>query len=340
MNILKLPSPSISLDIPKMGTYYKESFFLLADQLEWRRRCGLNYLTMPRALDAKITKMLKMRIYSWGNFNFAINHHKPYSEFPPHLRKYPKFCVLRDTESWIISFYSYCFSLMRKLSPENRLLAQAIRLLMLNDRDINMSEEGKSHLLKHREAFIDRFKNENIKGSGENISLGSFLWFANHIRPNMILDGKYRQAPISGKMGFLTFRAISILFKHPEKVFHMSEKELGEYFASNKYRQDIGCNYFLNFNKNNLADSLCSLMIDELGYNREIVLFTREALEKNSAKYRHPSSADEKARAAKMLDEEGLLPEILESEWIYHKYLYPLAADSEGANRLFKQGIR
>ena len=331
MNILKLPSPSISLNIPKMGSHYKESFFLLADQLEWRRRCGLNYLTMPRALDAKITKTLKMRIYSWGNFNFAIDRHKPYSEFPPHLRKYHKFCVLRDTESWIISFYSYYFSPVREW-PEDRLLDKAIRLFMLNDRDINMSETEKAHLLQHREAFIDRFKNENIEDSGENVSLGSFLWFSNHIRPNMILDGKYRQAPVSGKMGFLTFRAIGILFKHPEKVFHMSEKELGEYFASNKYRQDIGCNYFLNFDKNNLADSLCSLMIDKLGYNREIVLFTRETLEKKAAKHKHPSSADKKARAMKMLDEEGLLPEILESEWIYHKYLYPLAADSEGAN--------
>ena len=330
MNILKLPSPSISLNIPKMGSHYKRSFFLLADQLEWRRRCGLNYLTMPRALDAKITKTLKMRIYRWGNFNFAARRHIPYSELPPRLRKYPKFCTLRDTESWSISYYSYYFSLLKESSPENRLLAQAIRLLMLNDRDINMSEEGKAHLLKHREAFIDRFKNENIEGLGENISLGSFLWFANHIRPNMILDGKYRQAPVSGKMGFLTFRAIDILFKHPEKVFHMSEKELGEYFASNKYRQDIGCNYFLNFNK--LTDSLCSLMIDELGYNREIVLFTREALEKNLAEHRFQSSADKKAQTVKMLDEEGLLPEILESEWIYHKYLYPLAADSEGAN--------
>ena len=335
MNILKLPSPSISLNIPKMGSHYKQSFFLLADQLEWRRRCGLNYLTMPRALDLKIMEMFKMRTYRWGNFNFAYRRHIPYSKLPPRLRKYPTFCALRDTESWSISYYSHHISPIHRLSPENRLLAQAIRLLMLNDRDINMSETGKAHLLKHREAFIDRFKNENIEGSGENVSLGSFLWFFNHIRLNM---SPYGQAPISGKMGFLTFRAIGILFKHPKKVFHMSEKELGEYFASNKYRQDIDCNYFLNFNK--LTDSLCSLMIDELGYNREIVLFTREALEKNLAEHRFESSADVKARAVKMLDEEGLLPEILESEWIYHKYLYPLAADSEGANRLFKQGIR
>ena len=330
MNILKLPSPSISLNIPKMGSHYKRSFFLLADRLEWRRRRGLKYLNMPSALNAKITKTHKRHIRRWGNFNFAVRRHISYSELPLRLRKYPKFCVLRDTESWIISYYSYYFSPIRKVSPENVPLAKAIRLLMLNDRDIKMSEKGKARLLKHREAFIDRFKNENIEGSGENVSLGSFLWFANHIRPNMILDGKYRQATASGKMGFLTFRAISILFKHPEKVFHMSEKELGEYFASNKYRQDIGCNYFLNFNK--LTDSLCSLMIDELGYNREIVLFTREALEKNSAKYRFQSSADKKAQAVKMLDEEGLLPEILKSEWIYHKYLYPLATDSEGAN--------
>ena len=335
MNILKLPSPSISFNIPKMGSHYKMAFFRLADQLEWRRRCGLNYLTMPKALDAKITKMLKMRICRWGNINFASNRsgfnlHAPYHSLPPHFRKYPKLCTLRDTESWIISQYSYYFSLRTMSSPRRGPLAHAIRLLLLNDRGVNMSEEGKSHLLKHKEAFIDRFKNENIEGLGENVSLGSFLWFCNHIRPSMVLNGKYRQAPVSGKIGYLTFRAISILFKHPEKVFHMSEKELDEYFASNKYRQDINCNYFLNFNK--LTDSLCSLMIDELGYNREIVLFTREALEKNPAKHRYQSSADKKAQAVKMLDEEGLLPEILESERFYHKYIYPLAADSEGAN--------
>ena len=200
---------------------------------------------------------------------------------------------------------------------------------MLNDHS-GINEQRKAILLKHKEAFVDQFKNENIEGLGDNISLSSFFWFANHIRPSTIFDDQYSQYLHSGKIGFLTFRVIGILFKRPGRIFNMNKEEIDEYFASNKYRQDIDCNFFLDFNK--LTDSLCSLMIDELGYHRQIVLLAKEELEKKPGKSRNQTEADMKAQVVKKLDEEGIMPEILEYERIYEKYLYPLVTDAGATN--------
>ena len=329
MKLLKLPSPSIRLSINRMGSLYCLRMFEEAD-LQVARRL----LRIKRLHTAAMIKRFK-RLFCWGSLNPLLplpnsgeqDTHTQYSEIPLRLRKHPKFCVLRDIRSWHISHYSFYLNYTRNRLADETLLAQSIRLLMLDDDSIGLNGEGRAFLLRHKEAFVDRFKGENLEGLGDRISLGSYFWHNNHLRPGLMMDGRYRQYPIAGKIGFLTFRAITILFRRPEKVFAMNREELEEYFASGKYRQDIDCTSFLRFD--NLTDNLCSLMSDELGYHPDIVLSARETLEGKHIQ-RNQTPDKFKTQVAKKFDEEGVMPEILEAERIYQKYIYPLASNSGG----------
>ena len=61
-------------------------------------------------------------------------------------------------------------------------------------------------------------------------------------------------------------------------------------------------------------------MTEELGYNRDIVMFLRENAERKNI-----SPEDSKPPVMRALEEGGLIGRIREDESIYERYLLPLA---------------
>ena len=70
----------------------------------------------------------------------------------------------------------------------------------------------------------------------------------------------------SARTGFLTFRAITVLFDDPGKVLRMRAGERDAYFASGSDLQDLWCDFFLDFDR--LTDRLSRVMVDDIGYRK------------------------------------------------------------------------
>ena len=122
----------------------------------------------------------------------------------------------------------------------------------------------------------------------------------------------------AARTGFLTFRAITILFDDPGKVFRMRADERAAYFASGAYLQDVRCDFFLDFDR--LTDQLSRVMVDELGYTPEIVAF----LQRHGGRV-NASREDGTRRAMRELDAGDWFARTLEDEAVYETYLLPLA---------------
>ncbi len=146
-----------------MGTRYSMQMLEIADLHQVRRLFRSNH---PR-INPKIMELSK-RLYRWGGLNplFQNTWHATYSEIPSRLRKHAKFCVLRDVRSWYISHYLYYLTCTRKQLGDETWLAQTIRLLMLDDHSVRMSEKNRTFLFKHKEAFVDRFKKREYRRPG------------------------------------------------------------------------------------------------------------------------------------------------------------------------------
>ena len=234
-----------------------------------------------------------------------------------HKKKYLKYCILRDVKSWYASYYSYYLSRSGESPKGSTLLAKAILLLTSQEDTTIMSEVEKRIFLKHEKTLVKKLRDE---GAGfnpvEKFSFGFLKWFSSTIKVENLMHelfGTYLPREREG-LGLLTFRAITLLFEDPLKVLSMKEKEFDRYFASGQYREDVICDFFLDFD--HLTDQLCSMMIDELGYDREIVLFLKANLGRQNV-----SDSDKKIKATRVINErrtDGL------HEEIYEKYLLPL----------------
>ena len=344
----KLPRQSICLNIPKTGTVFTRDFFWVADCLELRRLCGLNYyypaaagnavskttrtqapvrpspLSMPppsiktkisKKIATEIYRLTKQRLFPYGSLNFEWHPHAPYRDIPHRWKKYPKICCLREVTSWYISYYLYCGKSPPSGPPSLPLL---VRLLIHNDRKIKLSKYQARALDGYEKEFISKFKNESTD-TLENISLELFFWYVETIRTKYLLLSRFNLDTLPKKIGFLTFRAIMILFNDPKKVFSMNKKEFDEYFESDRYRQDVKCDFFLDFN--HLTEQLSSLMINELNYNREIILSLKERFPRQNIS---PASEKKKAKAMRELMDGDISEKILRHEEIYLKYILPL----------------
>ena len=184
-----------------------------------------------------------------------------------------------------------------------------------------MHDRGAGAILsRHRRAFLERFRKEDAgAGSIGNLSMEFVVWFTGTVRLEVMMnkwvgmDGM----PVA-RTGFLTFRAITILFDDPGKVFRMRAAERDAYFASGAYLQDVRCEFFLDFDR--LTDQLSRVMVDELGYTPEIVAFLQRHCGHVNA-----SREDGKRRAMRALDAGDWFERTLEDEAVYETYLLPLA---------------
>ena len=136
------------------------------------------------------------------------------------------------------------------------LLSRAIRLLVGGDATAVRDRGAGAILSRHRRAFLERFRKEDAgAGSIGNLSMEFVVWFTGTVRLEVVMhqwvgmDGRP-----AARTGFLTFRAITILFDDPGKVFRMRADERAAYFASGAYLQDVRCDFFLDFDR--LTDQL------------------------------------------------------------------------------------
>ena len=306
-----LPKSSLCLNVPKTGTSFIKDFFDAADYLELKHLCGLKYLTMPNPIGREVVKRIKKYGFKYGNRNCRFKHHVGYNDLPHDVRKYPKICVLRDIKPWYCSYYVYN---MKLYSAKKNLLFRTVRRFVY-DEDSKQDKKILPILLRHKQEFVDKFKNEDVD-SIEDISLEFFIWFDQTIRMRAMMKNIVGMNSFPKKMGFLTFRFITILFYDPKKVFSMNASEFDEYFASGKYLQDVRCDFFLNFN--NFVDQLCSVMVNEFGYNQEIIAFLKERIDK-----KNKSNKRNKMQVMRKLDG-SLFAQLLKDEEVYVKYFLPL----------------
>ena len=311
-----MPRPSLCLNIPKTGSSFTSRFFDAADWLELRRRCGLGRLGAPNRASVEIVRRIKRYGPDWGNLTCRFrDHHAGYSSLPSDLRRHPKLCALRDLRGWYCSFYLHYTTAMT-----DNLLWRAIRLLAGGDATAVRDRGAGAILSRHRRAFLERFRKEDAgAGSIGNLSMEFVVWFTGTVRLEVMMN---KWAGMDGlpaaRTGFLTFRAITILFDDPGKVFRMRAEEREAYFASGAYLQDLRCDFFLDFDR--LTVQLSRVMVEELGYTPEIVAF----LKRNCGRV-NASREDGKRRAMRELDAGDWFERTLEDEAVYATYLLPLA---------------
>ena len=311
-----MPGQSLCLNIPKSGSSFTSRFFDGADWLELRRRCGLGRLAVPNWTSIQIVRRIKRYGPGWGNLTCRFrDHHAGYSSLPSDLRRHPKLCALRELRGWYCSYYLYYTRVMT-----DTLLLRAVRLLVGGDATAVRDSSVGAILSRHRQAFLERFRSEDAgAGSIGNLSVEFVVWFTGTVRLEVMMNELVgMDARPAAPTGFLTFRAITILFDDPGKVFRVQADERDEYFASGRYLRDVRCDFFLDFDR--LADQLCGVMVDELGYTPEIVAFLKE----NTGR-RNESRADRKPRIMGELDAGGWFAGTIENEAIYENYLLPLA---------------
>lgn len=310
-----LPKPSLCLNIPKTGSSFTNYFFNAADWLELKRLYGLNHLTVPHRTSLEFVKTLKRRCARFGNLSCrAWHHHAGYSTLPAAIRHVPKLCALRDLRSWYCSFYLYYTH-----SMTNTLLSRAIRLLVDNDDRGERDEKTRALLFRHRRTFLDRFKSEDARADSiENVSMEFLVWFNQTIRIHVMMDEWVGLDSSPTHVGFLTFRTITLLFDDPRKVLSLEADAFADYFAGGHYLRDLRCDFFLD--TGTLTDQLCAVMIDELGYTREIVTFLKERVGRKNT-----SPEAKRDRVMRELDRGDLFARIRTDEEVYEKYLLPLA---------------
>ena len=309
-----MPQPSVCLNIPKTGSSFTTWFFGAADWLQFKRACRLRRLSVPNRAGIEASKRIKRLGVTYGSLNARLrDHHAGYSTWPTSVRHYPKLCTLRDVQSWYCSYYLYYTRSMK-----NTLLSQAIRFL-IDGHDRRSDPELRPILLRHRRSFIERFEAERVSATSiENISVEFLAWFTHTVRFEYLLKRRVGMNTCPKRIGFLTFRTIVMLFENPARVLGLEAEAFDEYFASGRYRLDLRCDFFLRFDT--LTDELCTVMTEELGYNRDIVMFLRENAERKNI-----SPEDSKPPVMRALEEGGLIGRIREDESIYERYLLPLA---------------
>ncbi len=226
--------------------------------------------------------------------------HTPYSWLPPHLRSLPAVTILREPISWQVSNYlhevrseyPFCRSILRNLEGEEC------------------------------EAFVHKYLGGELSiDAWCNISLEAHR----HFRQNFVRRRRIRKffnitLAADFPIGALGCQALIYLHRDPARVFALHTEEVEEYFASGRWREDL-CQVYL-LRQEQLREDLYSVMLERLGYRREIL---DAALELTPARMK-VSPDQRKERAWHELEQKPWLrEEILYSERIYLQYILPLA---------------
>ena len=101
-------------------------------------------------------------------------------------------------------------------------------------------------LSRHRRAFLEKFRKEDAgAGSIGNLSMEFVVWFTGTVRLEVMMNTWVGMDGMpAARTGFLTFRAITILFDDPGKVFRMRADERDAYFSSGASLQAVRCDLF------------------------------------------------------------------------------------------------
>ena len=309
-----LPRPSICLHIPKTGSTWVDWFFNAADWLSLRRRLGSRRLGMPGRASLELVRRIKRHGPAFGNLNCRTgDHHTGYAGLPESLRGLPKLAVLRDLQGWYASFHLYYTRVMK-----HTMLGDAVRMLVHGeDRPVGAAARGV--LLANGREFRERFAREDAAaGCGGPVSVGFMLWFQQAVRRPVLMRSELGIDELPAGPGFLTCRAVSMLFEDPARVLRMEAGAFEAYFAGDAWLRDLRCDHLLA--NAGLAGGLAGVMVDRLGYDADVVAYL-----KAHGGRRNSAAAPARARVLRALRADEDFAAVRATEWVYETRLLPLA---------------
>ena len=309
-----LPRPSICLHIPKTGSTWVDWFFNAADWLMLRRSLGLRRPVLPGRARLELIRRIKRHGPAFGNLNCrARAHHTGYAGLPKGLRPLPKLAVLRDLEGWYASFHLYYTGAMNRT-----LLDKAVRLLVHGE-DRPVGTAAREALLANRDEFRERWAREDAAvHAGGPVSVGFLLWFQQEVRRPVLMRSELGVRAMPAGPGFLTCRAISMLFEDPARVLAMEAGAFEAYFAGDDWRRDLCCDWLLA--NAGLSGALAGLMVDRLGYDADVVAY----LKAHGGRRNSASAAGRERVLGALRADEGFAA-VRETERVYETCLLPLA---------------
>ena len=327
-----LPRPSICLHIPKTGSTWADWFFNAADWLELRRSFHVRRLAIPYRTSLELVRRIKRHGPAFGNLNCRTgDHHTGYAGLPEGLRHLPKIAVLRDLEGWYASFHLYYTGVMKRT-----LLSEAVRMLVHGE-DRPVRAEARAVLHANADAFRERYVREDAAArSGGPVSVGFLLWFQRAVRLPFLMKSGFGLDAVPAGPGFLTCRAISMLFEDPAQVLSMEARQFEAYFAGGAWLRDLRCDYLLD--NAGMSDQLAGVMVDRLGYDADIVAYL-----KTYGGRRNSAPASGRARVLRALRADEGFAAVRETERIYETRLLPLAGtwfpSRDTADRSVRAGV-
>ena len=309
-----LPHPSVCLHIPKTGSTWIDWIFNAADWLSLRRWFHSRRLAMPHRASLELVRRIKRHGPAFGNLNCRTgDRHTGYAGLPEGLRHLPKFAVLRDLEGWYASFHLYYTGVMK-----HTLLNEAVRLLVHGE-DRPVGAVARAVLLANQQAFRERYAREDAATrSGGPVSVGFLLWFQQAVRLPVLMKSELGLDAMPAGPGFLTCRAIAMLFEDPARVLGMEAGAFEAYFAGGAWLQDLRCDYLLA--NAGLSDRLAGVMVDRLGYDADIVAYL-----KDHGGRRNSAPAADRDRVLRALRADERFAAVRDTEWVYETCLLPLA---------------
>ena len=309
-----LPHPSVCLHIPKTGSTWVDWFFNAADWLALRRWFHSRRLAMPHRASLELVRRIKRHGPDFGNLNCRTgDRHTGYAKLPEGLRHLPKFAVLRDLEGWYASFHLYYTGVMKRT-----LLNDAVRLLVHGE-DSRVGAVARAVLLANEQAFRERYAREDAATrSGGPVSVGFLLWFQQAVRLPVLMKSELGLDAMPAGSGFLTCRAIAMLFEDPARVLGMEAGAFEAYFAGGAWLQDLRCDYLLA--NAGLSDRLAGVMVDRLGYDADIVAYL-----KDHGGRRNSALAADRDRVLRALHTDERFAAMRDTERVYETCLLPLA---------------
>ncbi len=313
----RLPRPFVLLNIPKTGTNYASAFIRRADMLSLTAQLGMlrRFRQLPRIV-AKLRSVLNrahyLRLLYFGYMNHH-EHHIFYCRLPATLRSLPAISILREPVSWYLSRYLHVTNIKEREYPGRYKILQTVERA-LHTPDSPQHEAARVLL----EKYLDR---EPSTQAWENISFEGFCYFMHHFyRRDVVAQHFSVEVDNRLALGSLGCRTLMFVHRDPGRIFAMPPDVIEEYFADECWHQDLARGWLLRHEQ--LREDLYSVMLERLGYRREIL---DAALELTPARMK-VSPDQRKERAWHELEQKPWLrEEILQSERIYSQYILPLA---------------
>ena len=198
------------------------------------------------------------------------------------------------------------------------LLSEAVRM-RVHGEDRPVGAAAPVVLLANGQAFRERYAREDAATrAGGPVSVGFLLWFQHAVRLSVLMKSELGLDVILAGPGFLTCRAIAMLFEDPARVPGMEHKSFEAYFAGGVWLQDLRRDYPLA--NAGLSDQRGAVMVGRLGYDADIVAYPKAHGRRRSC----PLAVDG-ARVRRELRADERFAAMRESELVCETFLLPLA---------------